>query len=94
MAAGFLVVGTDIVGNSLKDFRNLSNDQCCVIKNALISIHTRGYIHGDVRESNIRVEQDGDEFRAYFIDLAFPKRGNMHEPLQEQLVLSKILISL
>jgi hypothetical protein len=60
-------------------------------RRVLVSIHSYGYIHGDVRKENILVKRTGDHFNAFFIDFAFARRGSQAEFYGEKRALAQLL---
>jgi hypothetical protein len=88
---GGLLIATEIVGAPLEDVASLSKEECLAIERVLASIHSYGYIHGDIREENILVKRSGDHFNAFFIDFAFARRGSQAEFYAEKRGLAQLL---
>jgi tRNA A-37 threonylcarbamoyl transferase component Bud32 len=88
---GLLLIATEIVGAPLEDVASLSKEECLVIERVLETIHSYGYIHGDVRKENILLKCSGDHFNAFFIDFAFAQRGSQAEFYGEKRVLTQLL---
>jgi tRNA A-37 threonylcarbamoyl transferase component Bud32 len=88
---GLLIIATEIVGAPLEDVASVSKEECLAIERVLASIHSYGYIHGDVRKDNILVKRSGEHFNAFFIDFAFARRGSQAEFYGEKRVLAQLL---
>ena len=62
---------------------SLSFEQKQRVMGTLKEIHGRGFIHGDIRNENILVDDDG---KPSIIDFGFAKQSNDREAHEEEMI--------
>jgi len=80
------------LGGSPIEVENLNDGKRRMIERVLASIHGEGFIHGDVREDNILVEDCHDGPRVKIIDFGFLRKYSRRKELGREMAVLKKLI--
>jgi len=71
-AGGLFALITELAGSPI-DARSLNNQECALARQALVCIHKCGYLHGDIRPSNILLQYCGGRPKVMFVNFTFAK---------------------
>jgi serine/threonine protein kinase len=70
IAGGWKMVIMDVIGGGYCELKSPTPALLDKIKDKLVRLHQEGYVHGDVRDVNIMVEQNGSDFMLLDFDWA------------------------
>ena len=69
----------------------MSDQEHLVIRTALSSIHSHGFVHNDIHQNTILIKLNGSQVsHAFFIDFAFSKLGSWYNFRDEMKTLSSL----
>ena len=90
-AGGLFALMTEFGGSPI-EVEDLNDEKREMILHVLASIHSEGFLHGDLRCENILIEHWRDGPRITFIDFGFSRKFSNHEESEREMTALKRMI--
>ena len=90
-AGGLFALMTEFGGSPI-EVENLNDEKREMILHVLASIHSEGFLHGDLRCENILIEHRRDGPRITFIDFGFSRKFSNHKESEREMSALKRMI--